>query len=431
MWSLLTERRELRKGIYTVYGPYKGVIKEGEVIHVGRILRAEDDFFVPKDHTSCVKVVTEKALIEIPSSIGGRLELSDERNEPIDEWIKTSGEILREGYRVVIVVGEPDSGKSSFTTFLTNYAISNGLKVAVIDSDPGQNDIGYPGTIALAAPKRQISWLRELSPEKMFFIGSTSPMDSEDMVILGVHRLVEEARASYNLVIVNTDGWVKGSRASRYKSRLIIALKPSAIVVMEGSGACDYLGRFFDSIIRVFKVRSPSKKLSKEHKLRRIRREISYVDLLIQSSLKVLPLNNVRFLGTLMFSGEEVSLEPLRKIMGSLVLRAERVGEHLIVFTKGRVELKKLLEAEDQIKKAYSVRAIRLVLLEELKGLLVGLLNRDLEFKGIGVLNRVDLESKRVYIMTYVNEEDIAGIVPGIISISNDGKEIRRMKHLI
>ena len=426
----MEETLELKKGIYTVYGPFKGIIAEGEVLHAGRFLRSQNEFFVPKDHTSCLKVISDKAVIRFGKGIGGNLEKSDEKTEPIENWLKVSENIVNEGYKTVLVIGEPDSGKSSFTTFLANYAFSKGLKVVIIDADPGQNDIAYPGTIGLVFLKKPISWLRELNPDKMFFIGSTSPMNNEDMVILGTYKLVNEASSQADIIIINSDGWVEGNRAVRYKSRLIIALNPEALVIMEGSGAISFMEKCFNIFTKVFKVHSPSKMLPKEHELRRVRREISYVDLLLNSTIKVISMDDVRFLGTLLFTGNKVNSKLSEKI-GSFILKCEKVSNYLILIVKSRDYLRKILEIETTLKKMYEVKGLKIIPLEDLKGLIVGLVNSKLEFLGVGVLSKIDFESRRIHLLTYVNEKEIAGIVPGAILISKDGKEIRRIPYLI
>lgn len=424
---MIEEALELEEGIYTLYGPFKGVIVEGKILHAGRLLGEGEEFFTPKDHTSCMKVMSAKALIKFNKGMGGNLKKSNEESEPIENWLEVSENIVNKGYKTVLVIGEPDSGKSSFTTFLANHAFSKGLKVAVIDADPGQNDIAYPGTIGLTFLKKTISWLRELNPDKIFFIGSTSPMNNEDMVILGAYKLVNEAVNQADIVIVNSDGWVEGSRALRYKSRLIMALNPDTLILMRGSGAVSYMSKCFEKFTKVFQVRSPLKILPKEHGQRRIRREISYVDLLLHSTPKIISMDKVGFLGTLLFAGNEVKSELIDKI----ILRCEKTGNYLVLLVRNRNDLKKVLEIEAVLKKAHGTKGLKVIPLEDLKGLLVGLVDSKLEFIGVGVLNKIDIKNRKIHLLTYVDEEKIAGVVPGAIVISEDGKEIRRISHLI
>jgi len=74
-----------------------------------------------------------------------------------------------------MVIGQVDSGKSSVSILLSNTALNNGEKPAVIDGDVGQADIGPPGFISLSYPDSKTLWMRTLKPYAMKFIGDIKP----------------------------------------------------------------------------------------------------------------------------------------------------------------------------------------------------------------------------------------------------------------
>ena len=96
-----------------------------------------------------------------------------------ENWIKTVNEIVSEAREsspfTVMVMGEVDSGKTSFCTFLANMAIKEKLKVAVIDGDLGQSDIGPPSTIGYSILSKCVKDLFDVDAENAYFIGLTSP----------------------------------------------------------------------------------------------------------------------------------------------------------------------------------------------------------------------------------------------------------------
>ena len=64
-------------------------------------------------------------------------------------WRETAATILRDRPRVILVLGGGDAGKSSFCRFLLAELLAAGHRVAVVDSDLGQKDIGPPATVTV------------------------------------------------------------------------------------------------------------------------------------------------------------------------------------------------------------------------------------------------------------------------------------------
>src|SRR5918999_822328 len=50
---------------------------------------------------------------------------------------------------VTMVIGEGDTGKTTLVTALANALVERGFRVAVLDADLGQSEIGPPTTIGL------------------------------------------------------------------------------------------------------------------------------------------------------------------------------------------------------------------------------------------------------------------------------------------
>ncbi|UCE43851.1 MAG: hypothetical protein JSV57_05765, partial [Candidatus Bathyarchaeota archaeon] len=75
----------------------------------------------------------------------------------------------------VMVMGEVDSGKTSFCTYLLNQALRMKWKAAIIDADLGQSDVGPPATIGFSPITEPITDLFEIEAERAYFVGLTSP----------------------------------------------------------------------------------------------------------------------------------------------------------------------------------------------------------------------------------------------------------------
>ncbi|MGD6934920.1 MAG: Clp1/GlmU family protein [Candidatus Bathyarchaeia archaeon] len=133
---------------------------------------------------------------------------------------------------VVMVVGKADSGKSSFSTYLVNNLVDGKIKVAVLDGDLGQSDIGPPCTVAYGVTAKRITELCDLKISNAFFVGVTSPTQAVARTVEGLVTIQREIlqKGEVDYVVINTDGWVEGGTAVSYKLQLINQLKPDIVI---------------------------------------------------------------------------------------------------------------------------------------------------------------------------------------------------------
>lgn len=169
-------------------------------------------------------------------------------------WQETADTILlKKG--VVIVIGLPNSGKSTFVKFLANYGAKNNLKVAIINSDLGQADIGVPGTISLSVIEDELSSFENLSIKNWYFIGEITPVGKFLQVITGVRRLLDEAKEIAEIVIINTCGLVKGRLGKILKYYKTFVINPDHIVAIQSNNELDPLlkiiGRFSKYVYKI------------------------------------------------------------------------------------------------------------------------------------------------------------------------------------
>ncbi len=169
-----------------------------------------------------------------------------------DSWNAPVGIILNTHKKptIIMIVGKADSGKSSFSTYLTNKLVNEKAKVAILDGDLGQSDIGPPCTISYAVTTKPITALYELKMHNAFFVGVTSPMQAIPRTVEGFvsmeKEIIEKAVADY--LIINTDGWVDGEAAVGYKLQLINDLKPDIVIGIQNQ---EELKPLLSSIITV------------------------------------------------------------------------------------------------------------------------------------------------------------------------------------
>ncbi|MDR0459940.1 MAG: hypothetical protein LBH62_00640 [Nitrososphaerota archaeon] len=132
---------------------------------------------------------------------------------------------------VIMIMGKIDSGKSSFSTHLINKLVDGKIKVAVIDGDLEQPDIGPPCTIAYGCTVKKITEIYEVKMSNAFFVGAVSPIQTVNRTIEGLTAMYQEIRQTdVDYVIINTDNWVEGELAVNYKVQLVSQLKPDLII---------------------------------------------------------------------------------------------------------------------------------------------------------------------------------------------------------
>ena len=89
------------------------------------------------------------------------------------QWLALAGELLKG--RIILVLGSVDTGKTTLVTYLANSLVKRGKRVAIVDADVGQSDIGPPTTIGLGLVESPIKKMREAKRLAMYFVGAISP----------------------------------------------------------------------------------------------------------------------------------------------------------------------------------------------------------------------------------------------------------------
>src|SRR5437764_3353946 len=94
--------------------------------------------------------------------------------DEFSEWRAAALRIAGDARRL-IVVGGTDTGKTTFCTLVANEALAKGRRVAVLDCDLGQAEIGPPACVGLGLPTERIGSLGDVRPASLAFLGLTSP----------------------------------------------------------------------------------------------------------------------------------------------------------------------------------------------------------------------------------------------------------------
>jgi polynucleotide 5'-hydroxyl-kinase GRC3/NOL9 len=212
---------------------------------------------------------------------------------------------------IAMVMGKADSGKTSFCTHLINKLVSAKQKVAILDGDLGQSDIGPPCTVAYAFIAKPLTELYELKAENAFFVGVTSPSEAVNKAIEGLALMKTEIlEKTADFVVVNTDGWVEGEEAVKYKSQLAEKLEPDMVLCIQQKNELEPLLAALKFRKIVIDSSSVAKQRSREK--RKNLREMSYAKYLTDAKMKSLPLNQLTL--------EEKTALPIKQSKGDRLL---------------------------------------------------------------------------------------------------------------
>ena len=143
----------------------------------------------------------------------------------------------------LLVVGAPDTGKSTFARYLYRCLCAQHERVAFVDGDVGQATLGPPTTITLALGAAGDDSFPPAGRRFRAFVGDVSPRRHMLPVVVSAHALVQTAREEgASVVVFDTTGLVDpncgGGALKRAKVDL---LRPSVVVGIQRGSELEYL----------------------------------------------------------------------------------------------------------------------------------------------------------------------------------------------
>ncbi len=145
-------------------------------------------------------------------------------------WQEIAEEILKQRPRRILVLGGVDVGKSTLCFYLLEQLVRAGLKVALVDADVGQKDVGPPTTVGLRHFFGSLPEKRPLPAEKLYFVGSTTPVGHLLPLVVGTKKLCDLSQGE--ITLINTTGLIRGPGLA-LKVFKIESLEPDLILALE------------------------------------------------------------------------------------------------------------------------------------------------------------------------------------------------------
>jgi polynucleotide 5'-hydroxyl-kinase GRC3/NOL9 len=408
-----------------VDGPASVTAVSGKVEVFGSVLGSTGKIVI-REGKRLPFAVKETAIFDV--SLGENADLNEADGSTIpSSWTKAYEELLSLQTRplTAVVLGTVDSGKTSFCTYLINELLNEKQRVAILDGDLGQSDVGPPCTIAYTFITKPVTDLFNLEAKNAFFVGVTSPSKAIDKVMEGLASLRKEVLTDNpDFIVIDTDGWIEGEDAVNYKVQLVEQLDPGIVFCIQQK---DELAPLLNTLkkFRRVPVDSPSAIRQRSREKRRSMRELGYIKYLRNAKVQSIPLDWLKIeanelAGLSMTPEKTTQARRIYELMGMKPLHlAELRDKVCIVIGRRRwINMNTIKKVEEFTKKKVVV-----VRKGEEQGLLMALYDAERKFLGIGVLREIDYRRRVMKVYTPISK-DVSIVATGMVKLDKNLREI-------
>lgn len=404
-----------------VDGPASVILLSGEVEILGAPIELDIKMVIRKGKRVPLEV---KQRAELDLMLGENATVNEaEASTTPPPWKSAANTVLsHEKPVVVMVMGDVDSGKTSFCTYLANKALKETRQIVIVDADLGQSDVGPPTTIGYSRVTKPIRDLFEMGAENVCFVGVTSPSGAARKVIEGLTSMKKRALDNgSDVLIINTDGWIEGEDAVRYKVVLTERISPNIVIGIQEQNELTPILNALQKI-KTIAIQPSSAVKKRDREERKLLRELSYKKYLKGAKTETFPLRWIKIadaqFGTGVFTSKERMIKIEEKLGVTLTYCEEKPNALFIVLGKGqRTDEELVKELEKTLDKKVKVMSEG-----DEQGLLVALHDKNECFLGIGVLEAIDYERRLVKVYTPV-KNNVSSIHMGRINLDKTGKE--------
>lgn len=397
---------------YLVHGPATVKVNSGTIEVIAAKISAGEQFAVPTGKKVPLRGIKD-ALLDV-SSAEAFMKL-EEPSVP-HEWDNLACKIADEReegtlYKVM-VIGEVDTGKTFFSTYLANRLLEMVGKAAILGCDTGQADIGCPGAFGMLVLEKPVIFLSELEPTHMYLLGAHSPGLHLVTALTGIMHLLRKVEKVADVLIIDTTGWVHGDGGRVIKKAKFDMVQPDMVVLMQRSNELEHLVKHLpdEMIVRLpvsRKASTPSQLERKEH------RELVSRRYFVDAKIFEIPFKQVFTDRGYFLTGTKIDLD------GTLYAERLSAWEGTLVVTSGP------LIPEMMKNWPKDLGAIRNYIVGQEKGMMIALLDQQQNMLAIARLEEINFLNSTFRIRcNYHGDLDmIKGIQFGSLKLTEVGNE--------
>ncbi len=405
---------DIKKGdFYLLNGPAKVKVESGLIECIAAPVAKGESITVPVGKkVPLLGIKNTKVAIDCKKDQVTKME-----NSTIpEEWDVLATQIAKEKKKgqlyKVLVLGEVDTGKTFFSTYLANRLLSKVGKTAILDTDTGQSDIGCPGCFGMLVLKKPEVFLADLEPTHQYLIGAHSSGLHFLPALTGLMHMLYKAEKDADALIIDTTGWVQFDGGRAIKKAKLDMVKPDKVVLMQRGNELEHLVKHLpdEKVVRlpVSKKASPTSQMDRKS----LRELVSRRYFKGAKEFKI-PFKQVFTDRCFLKTGTKLSLNG--------ALWAERLSgfEGTLVITNKPIT--------ESMKKKWpkDLGFIRNFVAGNEKGILTALLDENQDVLAVARLVAFDFENEKFIVQsTYKGDKKkIRGIQFGSLKVTKEGNE--------
>ena len=352
------------------------------------------------------------------------------------DWKKLAEKIILPNQRV-LVLGASDVGKSTFCRFLVDYACASSMRVALVDADVGQSQIGPPTTIGMkhfVATKTNDNVLlpfggyanqhnqpyhksdtdspssnvNRIAPndayihnaDVLYFVGSISPQRNLLSMLTGTRLMVDSAlNLGSDFIVVDTTGYVHDGAAAMLKQQQIELIRPQHVVCIGRSKTLERIVGCFDNVnwLTIHYLQPHRLVRKKSSEARKRNRKNKFKTYFADSSIHELPFEQIQGARTSFFNGRianQKELDILSGLTETEIDFAEWGNRSLSLIARRKLTA----NATNSLKNYLSLTHISSETTAYFEQRMVGMVNESGDTVGIGMIDNIDFDKQVLHI---------------------------------
>lgn len=327
------------------------------------------------------------------------------------DWKRLADQIVMTN-QTVLVLGASDTGKSTFCRYIVDCGCTSALKVALVDADIGQSQIGPPTTVGMHCYKSlhktdtsQLENNRNKSKsdqhaDALYFVGAITPQRNLLPTLTGTRLMVDAAfNSGAKFIVIDTTGYIHDGAASMLKQQKIDLIRPNHVVCIGRSKELErIIGCYRDLKWTTIHSLLPHKLVrTKSSEVRKRNRQLRFKEYFVDSEIQKIPFQQVKGARTPFFNGRlanQKELEFLSGLTENNVVYAEWGSRTVSLITRIKLTLDSTKKLKDYLSLTYVASETTSYFQERL----VGMLNDSGITVAIGIIEKVNYCNQELHI---------------------------------
>jgi polynucleotide 5'-hydroxyl-kinase GRC3/NOL9 len=159
---------------------------------------------------------------------------------------------------IVMLLGAPDTGKTSFARRLIEAGLAAGRTIAYVDGDPDQTTTGPPTCTGLKLISSHADLDDIAHADRLHFVGSIGVEGVLLQQVVATAALVDAARDAADLIVVDTTGTISGIVGQTLKYHTMELTRPDVVIGLQRGAELEpvigMLRRFFSADVETAPV---------------------------------------------------------------------------------------------------------------------------------------------------------------------------------